>query len=265
MRRSTPRTSTRRRGSPPTRALSRRQVRRIDADFRLRAQAVEAVDALLARIEAKLAEEHLLDRTYIVFSSDNGYHMGQHQLSPGKMTAFDSDIRVPLIVAGPGVPHGKVVPQVAQNVDLNPTFVQLAGGEPDPSIDGRSLVALLHASPTPPRRRTFALVEHRGRRLDRGDPDFARSASGDDPTSYEAVRISGARLRHFRGPVEAVYIRYHDAEREYYDIATDPFQRRNVASALTSAQRRELDRIVERLRTCHGARACRRAGATTGP
>jgi N-acetylglucosamine-6-sulfatase len=178
------------------------------------------------------------------------------------MTAFDSDIRVPLIVAGPGVPHGKVVTQVAQNVDLNPTFVQLAGGTPDPSIDGRSLVALLRASSAPPRWRTLALVEHRGRRLDRLDPDYERSSSGGDPTSYAALRISSPRLPHFRGPVEALYVRYRDParEREYYDIATDPYERRNVASTLTTAQRRELDRLVKRLVACHDARTCRRAG-----
>ena len=76
-----------------------------------------------------------------MFSSDNGYHLGQHRLARGKQTAFDTDIRVPLIVAGPGVPQGRVVSQVAQNVDLYPTFVQLAGATPDAPVDGHSLGA----------------------------------------------------------------------------------------------------------------------------
>jgi N-acetylglucosamine-6-sulfatase len=241
------------------------QIRHVDGDFRLRAQDVEGIDALVGQIKAKLAAEHLLDRTYIVFSSDNGYHLGQHRLSPGKMTAFDTDIRVPLIVSGPGVPHGRVLHAVAQNVDLYPTFVQLAGGEPGAAVDGRSLAGLLHGQPAPRDWRRLALVEHRGRRLLPNDPDFALSASGGDPTTYEAIRISTPHLRHFHGPVEAVYVRYRDpqGEREFYDLRRDPFERRNVAASLSRVQRRELDRLLERLVDCHGARACRRAAETS--
>ena len=110
----------------------------------MRAQAVESVDKLIADVEATLSAEHLLKNTYIVFSSDNGYHIGQHRLTRGKQTAFDTDIRVPLIVAGPGVPKGRTVNQVTQNTDLYPTFVQLAGGVPGAQVDGRSLLPLLH-------------------------------------------------------------------------------------------------------------------------
>src|SRR5262249_19087730 len=154
-------------------------------DYRLRAQSVEAVDQLLARVETQLQREHELDDTYIVFSSDNGYHMGQHRLSVGKMTAFDTDIRVPLIVAGPGVPQGRTVHQVAQNIDLYPTFLQLAGVPRDTSVDGTSLVPLLH--PRPGRWRTVALVEHRGKVTNPDDPDFEDGKLGGDPTSYSAI------------------------------------------------------------------------------
>ena len=87
--------------------LTAAQIAGIDGAFRKRVQAVQAVDDLIGRIKATLRARRLLDNTYIVFSSDNGYHMGEHRLMPGKMTAFDSDIRVPLIVAGPGVPKDR--------------------------------------------------------------------------------------------------------------------------------------------------------------
>ena len=90
--------------------------------FRKRAQAVQAVDDMIGRIEATLKARGLADNTYIVFSSDNGYHMGEHRLLPGKMTAFDTDIRVPLVVAGPGVPAGRRTHAIAENIDLCPTF-----------------------------------------------------------------------------------------------------------------------------------------------
>jgi N-acetylglucosamine-6-sulfatase len=240
--------------------LTPAQIGVIDDGFRRRAQSVEAVDALVGRIEAQLKAEHLRRSTYIVFSSDNGYHMGQHRLTWGKMTAFDSDIRVPLIIAGPGIPHGRVVHQIAQNTDLYPTFVQLAGGRPSPAIDGHTLVPLLHPGAGVPRWRTLALVEHRGH-PSRRDPDFEDGRLGGDPTTYDAIRISAPHLPHFAGPVEAVWVEYRDGarEREYYDIAHDPYEQDNLAGRLTAPQRHELHRLLRGLKHCHARRACWRA------
>jgi N-acetylglucosamine-6-sulfatase len=234
----------------------------IDHGFRKRAQSVEAVDALVGRIEAQLKAEHLRRRTYIVFSSDNGFHMGEHRLSWGKMTAFDSDIRVPLIVAGPGIPHGRVVHQVVQNTDLYPTFVQLAGGQPSAAVDGHSLVPLLHPSGPVPRWPTVALVEHHGHPGGPGDPDFDDGRLGGDPTTYNAIRISAPHLPHFAGPVEAVWVAYRDAahEHEFYDVAHDPFEMDNRAGRLTRAQRRVLGRLVHGLENCHDRSSCWKAG-----
>ncbi len=238
------------------------QIAKIDQSYRMRAQSVEAVDRLLADVEATLAADHELGNTYIVFSSDNGYHMGQHRLLKGKQTAFDTDVRVPLIIAGPGVPHGKVMPQVTQNVDLYPTFVQLAGSAPGASIEGHSLVPLLHPGKARTPWRVVALIEHRHQIRNKNDPDLEDGKAGGSPTTYEAIRISARRLRAFKGPVEAVYVEYRDKshEREYYDIRRDPFERVNIAKRLTAAQRRELHGILTRLERCHGGAACWTAG-----
>jgi N-acetylglucosamine-6-sulfatase len=240
--------------------LGPRKLANIDASYRKRAQAVEAVDKLVADTEATLAANHLSDNTYIVFSSDNGYHLGQHRLARGKQTAFDTDIKVPLIVAGPGVPHGRVVPQVAQNVDLYPTFLQLAGDTPAKSVEGHSLVPLLHPSGKRPDWRTTALVEHQGKNNNPTDPDF--EGGGSNPTTYDAIRISAKHLHGFHGPVNAVFVEYQDAqhELEYYDITKDPFEQRNNAQQLTAAQRRELHATLVGLKTCHSGKTCWTAG-----
>jgi N-acetylglucosamine-6-sulfatase len=232
-----------------------RQLERIDTAFRKRAQAVESVDRLLADTEATLARHHLTDRTYIVFSSDNGYHLGQHRLPKGKQTAFDTDIRVPLIVAGPGVPHHRVASQVAQNVDLYPTFTELAGTAPGHSVDGRSLVPLLRAESAAPRWRTVALVEHQHDDTPT-DPDFEGARS--NPTTYDAIRIVDGRLRGFADPVDAVYVEYRDPQHEieYYDLKTDPYERRNLARRLTPQQRAALHRVLTGLVGCRGASTC---------
>jgi N-acetylglucosamine-6-sulfatase len=247
--------------NPPAWLAHRKQigpkvVANLDSIYRKRAQSVESVDKLLADTEATLAAEHLTKNTYIVFSSDNGYHLGQHRLNRGKQTAFDTDIRVPLIVAGPGVPKGRVVSQVAQNDDLYPTFVQLAGATPRAPIDGHSLVPLLHPPATTPAWRTVALVEHHGGNDNPADPDHENG--GSNPTSYEAIRVSARHLKGFNGPVEAVYVEYKDRqhELEYYDIAKDPYETDNIAVTLTGPQRSELHSILHALENCHTASSC---------
>ena len=234
------------------------QIAKIDQSYRMRAQSVEAVDRMLADVEATLAADHVANNTYIVFSSDNGYHMGQHRLLKGKQTAFDTDIRVPLIVAGPGVPRGRVVPQVTQNVDLYPTFVALTGGTPGTSVEGHSLVPLLHPAPARPAWRSVALVEHLRQVRNTNDPDLEDGKAGGSPTTYEAIRISARRLPGFRGRVEGVYVEYRDAahEIEYYDLRRDPFERDNVAGRLTRAQKATLHKVLARLERCHSGAAC---------
>jgi len=232
------------------------KVAHVDNNFRKRAQSVEAVDKLVADVEATLRTEKLLKTTDIVFSSDNGYHLGQHRLARGKQTAFDTDIRVPLIIAGPGIAHGRVVHAVAQNVDLAPTFAKLAGVPPPTGVDGRSLMPALRKKSSSVKWRTLALVEHHGGNTNPADPDF--EGVGSDPTTYEAIRISSDHLAGFKGHVEAVYVEYQDTahEKEYYDIAHDPYERRNIASKLTERQRTTLHRVLVALERCHGTRAC---------
>ncbi len=125
--------------------LSERQLAADTEDFRLRAQAVKSVDDMLRHLMAVLKSTGRLSGTYFVFSSDNGLHMGEHRLAPGKLTAFDTDIHVPLIVVGPGVRRGYVATSFAQNIDLRSTFDAWAGTRPSETVDGRSLVPLLSA------------------------------------------------------------------------------------------------------------------------
>ena len=81
---------------------------------------MQAIDEMIGAIRAQLRRLGVADNTYIVFSSDNGFHMGQRRLFQGKQTYFDHDIRVPLVVVGPGVRRGASVTRVAANVDLRP-------------------------------------------------------------------------------------------------------------------------------------------------
>lgn len=226
--------------------LSSRDKATIDQSFRKRAQAARSVDDLVGNLVETLRTEQLLDNTYVVFSSDNGYHLGEHRLPVGKMTAFDTDVLVPLVVTGPGVAAGTTSDAVTGNIDLCPTFEDLGGGAPTPLVDGRSLVPLLHARPTP-RWRPAILVEHRR-------PENAAQA-GPDQESLTSKLPSYQALR-FR---DSLYVEYTDGGREYYDVASDPYQLRNLAAKLTPARQQGLHRALTAMAACRGTTSCRAA------
>jgi N-acetylglucosamine-6-sulfatase len=220
----------------------------IDWAFRDRVRSVQAIDEMLGRIHATLRARGLDDETYVMFSSDNGYHMGQHRLMPGKMSAFDSDIRVPLIVTGPGVPAGREVGRITQSIDLNPTFAELGGVRPSSLADGRSLVRLLHGKPVG-RWRRAALIEHRGPDMRPDDPDLPPPNAGDPPPTYEAIRTP-----------EALYVEYRNGDREFYDLKRDPAQLDNRYWSLRPRRLARLQATLNRLRACRGQSSCWAAG-----
>jgi arylsulfatase A-like enzyme len=218
----------------------------MDAAFNLRVEAVQAVDDMIGELRAELVAKGLDQNTYVIFSSDNGYHMGDHMLLPGKETAFDTDIRVPLIVVGPGVPAGVIDDRIVENIDLCPTFAELAGAPPPPAVDGHSLVPLFHGENVSDWR-NLALVEHVGpdiAPMPPGDPDN-EPVVGPPPNSYEAIRTP-----------EAVYVEYVDGELEYYDLEKDPFELVNTAGSLTAAQQQKLHDALTAVKTCHDAATC---------
>jgi len=224
--------------------LSRKQIAKINAAFRRRAQSVQAVDRMIGTIEQTLAADGVARDTYLIFSSDNGLHTGQYRLMPGKLTAFDTDIHVPLVVVGPGVPAGRRTAAMAENIDLAKTFTSIGGTTL--RSDGHSLLGWMHGQ-DPPSWRDTILVEHHGGLMSPFDPDYQQSPSG-NPTTYEAMRTPGF-----------LYVEYADGEREFYDLRTDPFELHNLAAELTSSQLAQLHSELARLEHCHGGQACWKA------
>ncbi|MDP9219973.1 MAG: sulfatase, partial [Actinomycetota bacterium] len=149
----------------------------MDREYRRRAQSVLAIDEMIGRIQQELSAKGLAKNTYLVFSSDNGFHMGDHRLRAGKQTAFDTDIRVPLIVTGPGVAAGRAIGQMTSSVDLAPTFEAIAGAPIATRVDGVDLQPLWHGYP-PVDWREAVLVEHHGPDMANSDPDKTPPLNG---------------------------------------------------------------------------------------
>jgi len=231
--------------------------------YRDRLRSMLAVDEMVGRLVDALEETGELDNTYVFFTSDNGWHAGEHRLNTGKWTAYEEDIRVPLIVRGPGVPAGRTLPHLVLNNDLAPTFADLAGADPPGFVDGRSLEPLLRDDPPPTDDwRSAFLVEAATEMGPTGGPPL----SGDPlPENWRQV----PREYWGRPGLEAVrtgdllYVEYGDGERELYDLREDPHQLENLYETADPEVLRNLRIRLAALRDCAGS-DCRAAEEEPG-
>jgi N-acetylglucosamine-6-sulfatase len=210
------------------------QIAQLDELYRRRLQSMLAVEDLVERLIEILKEARQLENTYIVFTADNGFHLAQHRLPAGKNSAYEEDIRVPLIVRGPRVPAKGVVEQLAVNIDLAPTFAELGGAETPDFVDGRSLVRFLR---------------------DR-EPSTENWRQG---FLLEAGFITGNRVfQGIRGK-GFTYVEYlNTGERELYDLERDPYQLQSLHDAAEPAVMNQLAAWLASLRECAGV-ICRSA------
>jgi arylsulfatase A-like enzyme len=205
-----------------------------------RYESLLSVDEGIQRLVDRLQQSGELSRTYVIFTSDNGWHMGEHQLPPNKGTAYEEDIRVPLWIRGPGIPAGSVRDDLVVNIDLAPTFNELAGNAPQATVDGSSLVPLLNGA-TPADWRKRFLVEHYA-----AVPNFTSTPQADPGWfEYFAVRDQ-SRL----------YVQYSYGDQEYYDLALDPYQLTNTVAMADPLVVQDLNGRLPALKVCAGA-SCR--------
>ncbi len=175
----------------------------IAAYYRRYAETLLAVDDSVGRVVAQLREQGLLDSTVIMFMGDNGFAFGEHGLID-KRTAYEVSMRVPLLMAGGGLPAGATVSDVVANLDIAPTVLDAAGLVP-PAMDGRSVLPLARGQRIP--WREGLLYEYYWER------NF--------PQTPAMHALRGAKYK---------YIRYYgiwDTD-ELYDLEADPLEKRNL-------------------------------------
>lgn len=242
--------------SPRPPKLGQKKISSLNHTYRRRAQSLLAVDEMVANFVAQLESLGQLDNTYIIFTSDNGYHLGEHRLPSGKNTPYEEDIRVPLLVRGPDVPAGVVVEALTGNIDLAPTFAELAGIPAPGFVDGRSLVPFLRGG-TPSEWREAFLLE-RGSQSAITSTFFPKTPFGalEPPDSLldleSVVNYVGLRT------VDYTYIEYANGELELYDLRADPYQLESIAATADPDLLAMLHAWLESLRQCT-AESCRSA------
>lgn len=121
---------------------------------------VKSLDRGVGQICQTLKDLKLDKNTYIIYISDNGYLWGEHGLG-GKWLLYEESIRVPLMITGPGIPagmKGKKLNDLALNIDIAPTILELAGIPVPVEMDGKSLYVKLKGSTVP--LRTDFFMEH---------------------------------------------------------------------------------------------------------
>ena len=208
------------------RRLSAGRIGEIRRLYRSRMESLLAVDDAVARLGRTLRETGELRKTVFVFTSDNGFLLGEHR-EYGKELAYEESARVPLLIRGPGFPRGATRTQIVGNVDLAPTFMDLAGASAH-RMDGVSLLPLA-ANPNARRNR---------------------------PILIERARVEGrayAAIRQGRWK----YVKHGGGSSELYDLSRDPHELENLARLRRhAAVRRALSKRLRKLDHCRRD-ACR--------
>jgi arylsulfatase A-like enzyme len=220
---------------------------------------LRAVDDGVKEIIDTLGQLHRLRNTYVLFVSDNGFFFGEHRLLGGKFLSYEPATHLPFLIRGPGIEQGSSTGELAANIDVAPTILQLAGVEADKSVDGRSLVPYLADADLRSRRPILfeSFVEtsdvnaqgaisraSAGRRGTGGGKATASLLA--PPKDYAGIRL---------GPYK--YIAWPTGEKELYDINRDPNELNNIAKVPNFYPIRNfMHRQMKRLIACVG-RTCR--------
>ncbi|XP_077565516.1 N-acetylglucosamine-6-sulfatase [Stigmatopora nigra] len=248
--------------------MSNSSVLFLDDAFRKRWRTLLSVDDLVEELVGCLRARGELDNTYIFFTSDNGYHMGQFSLPLDKRQLYDFDIRVPLMVRGPNIKAGQISQFLVANVDLGPTVLDVAGiNVSKTQMDGISFLPVLNGQINGSSWRSDMLVEYQGEGSDISDPACPLLGPGvsecfPDCVCEDSYNNTYACVRTMLPSADLQYCEFDDDEVfvEVYNLTADPFQLDNIAKTIDQEVLEKMNHRLMMLQSCAG-QTCRDAGA----
>eukprot|EP00730_Choanoeca_flexa_P003255 TRINITY_DN11343_c0_g1_i1.p2 TRINITY_DN11343_c0_g1~~TRINITY_DN11343_c0_g1_i1.p2 ORF type:complete len:245 (+),score=65.15 TRINITY_DN11343_c0_g1_i1:1598-2332(+) len=176
-----------------------------DHGYRNRSCAAVDLDDFMKTVFEGLEQRGVLNNTYIVWSGDNGFHLGEHKLLKGKTEPYETDIRVPMFVRGPGIAQGQRLPYPSNHVDITRTIVdwaQIAEHAPQ-DLDGKSFAEVLE-NPVPLRDwRTWGFSEFYV-----------------DDNTWQAVRV----INETTGQADVKFTLWCTNQTEVFDLANDEWE-----------------------------------------
>lgn len=248
-----------------------------DGFHRARIQTLQAVDDLIEDIMSWMTKRpEVLENTYLIYTTDNGFHIGQHRLPPGKTCNLEEDINIPFFVRGPGVAKGEVVSYATTHTDIVPTIFELAGIPLHPDFDGEPIPVTTKMREESPRRSEHVNVEFWGPALFEGiySPNGSALIPGPGLIDVAGPNNTWKSVRIISGDYDISYTVWCSNEHELYDMIADPFQMNNLLAE--GAKQRtifghDLEHMVSRvdallltLKACEG-QVCTRPWETLHP
>ncbi len=213
-------------------AFDPNKIEEIDERYRGRLRLLLAVDDMIKSIVDKLVATGQLDNTYLFFMTDNGYHLGEQRMELGKNSPYEPSIRVPLVVRGPGVPRAQKVEHLVSNIDLAPTFAEIAGTAAPSFVDGVSLMPLLKNEPAAISDwREAVLIQH-----------WQFDGTGGDIPEFRGIRTN-----------DHLYVEYGTDELELYDLRADPYQLQSLHASAPDDLILSMATRLQDLGDCAGA------------
>jgi arylsulfatase A-like enzyme len=203
--------------------LNRRSRGALRERYQDRLASLLAVDDLVRKVVKRLRRSGELSNTVIMITSDNGFMLGEHRVK-GKKRLYEESVRVPFLMSGPRIPAGQRRCQIAGNIDVAPTILDLANAPGARGMDGRSLLPLAN------------------------DPAVAADRE---------ILLLNARSTAIRTP-DFMYADHKQDISELYYMRRDPFQLESLHDdPRFQDEKAQLSRRLEALETCAGE-SCRR-------
>uniref|UniRef100_A0AAX7SC44 N-acetylglucosamine-6-sulfatase n=1 Tax=Astatotilapia calliptera TaxID=8154 RepID=A0AAX7SC44_ASTCA len=224
----------------------------LDNAYRKRWQTLLSVDDMVEKLVKKLDSIKELNNTYIFYTSDNGYHTGQFSLPIDKRQLYEFDIRIPLMVRGPGI-KAKQAPVL--NIDLAPTILDIAGVNlSSVNVDGQSFLAPSLRNGTA---RPYFLVEYTGEGQPTSDPTCPKLGPGvsqcfPDCVCEDAYNNTYACVRTLDSKMNMQYCEFADSESyvEVYNLTSDPHQLENIVKKVDPSILQIMNQRLIKLQSC---------------
>ena len=200
--------------------LTAKEVQTCDKNQVGRLQNIAGIDSMVGKMIDKLKDHKLLDNTYIIYTSDNGFHIGNHRLLPGKRCPYEEDINIPLLMRGPGIPQGVKTDMTNSHTDMAPTILKMLGVPLRKDFDG---------APIPHTK--DAITKRGSKQSEHVSVEFWDACGKPDGYKGKKMKLykdnSYKALRLVAGDQSFYYSVWCTGEREFYDMNDDFAQMNN--------------------------------------